>query len=47
MTKGSIQPDSDNVMSGNRISVKASDLNQEFDVIKEQLENIVADYSMD
>ena len=39
-----IQPDSDYVMSGNRISVKTIDLNQEFNVIKDQLDFIVSEY---
>lgn len=42
-TDAEIQPDSDYVMSGNRISVKTLDLNQEFDVIKEQMDIIVAE----
>ena len=42
-TDSEIQPDSDYVMSGNRISVKTLDLNQEFDVIKEQMDIIVAE----
>ena len=40
-TTDRIQPDSDYVMSGNKISVKTLDLNQEFSVIKEQLDIIV------
>ena len=40
-TTSDIQPDSDYVMSGNRISVKTLDLNQDFEVIKNQLEFIV------
>ena len=43
-TNESIQPDSDYVMSGNMISVKTLDLNQEFNVIKEQLDGIILDY---
>ena len=43
-TSQSIQPDSDYVMSGNKISVKTLDLNQEFTVIKEQLDAVVYDY---
>ena len=39
-----IQPDSDYVMSGNRISVKNLDLNREFKEIKEQLDRIFEDY---
>ena len=38
------QPDHDYLMSGNRISVKTLDLNQDFDVIKKQLNSIVEDY---
>jgi 5-methylcytosine-specific restriction enzyme subunit McrC len=34
----------DYLMSGNRISVKTLDLNQDFDVIKKQLNSIVEDY---
>ena len=43
-TSGSIQPDSDYVMGGNKISVKTLDLNQEFNVIKNQLDFIVSEY---
>lgn len=43
-TASEIQPDSDYVMSGNRISVKTLDLNQEFSVIKYQLNKIILDY---
>ena len=43
-TNESIQPDSDYIMSGNKISVKTLDLNQEFDLIKEQLDDIVIRY---
>lgn len=39
-TTSEIQPDSDYVMSGNKISVKTLDLNQEFNVIKCQLDLI-------
>jgi 5-methylcytosine-specific restriction enzyme subunit McrC len=39
-TSSSIQPDSDYVLSGNRISVKNLDLNREFDAIQEQLDGI-------
>ena len=39
-TKASIQPDSEYVMSGSRISVKTLDLNQEFNEIKNQLDDI-------
>lgn len=39
-TNEAIQPDSDYVMSGNRISVKTLNMNQEFSVIKEQLDEI-------
>lgn len=44
MTNEGIQPDSDYVMSGNKISVKTLDLNQEFEIIKCQLDAIVEDY---
>lgn len=43
-TTESIQPDSDYVMSGNKISVKTLDLNQDFSEIKSQLDGIVVDY---
>ena len=43
-TSSEIQPDSDYVMSGNRISVKTLDLNQEFGAIKEQMDLIVDVY---
>ena len=43
-TTGSIQPDSDYVMSGNNISVKTLDLNQDFEIIKSQLDSIVVNY---
>ena len=43
-TNESIQPDSDYVMSGNRISVKSLDLNQDFEIIRLQLDDIVEDY---
>ena len=39
-----IQPDSDYVMSGNKISVKTLDLNQEFGIIRNQLDNIIINY---
>lgn len=39
-TTSEIQPDSDYVMSGNKISVKTLDLNQEFSVIQKQLDDI-------
>lgn len=42
-TNERIQPDSDYVMSGNRISVKTLDLNQDFEIIKNQLDKIVED----
>lgn len=44
MTNERIQPDSDYMMSGNKISVKTLDLNQEFSVIKERLDGIADDY---
>ena len=40
-TTSEIQPNSDYVMSGNKISVKTLDLNQDFKIIKNQLDNIV------
>lgn len=40
MTNERIQPDSDYVMSGNKISVKTLDLNQDFEIIKGQLDKI-------
>lgn len=43
-TNEGIQSDSDYVMSGNKISVKTLDLNQEFHVIKSQLDEIVKEY---
>ena len=43
-TKATIQPDSEYVMSGNNISVKTLDLNQEFDAIKKQLNDVVNEY---
>ena len=43
-TNESVQPDSNYVMSGNKISVKNLDLNQDFEVIKNQLDRIVEDY---
>ena len=44
MTNERIRPDSDYVMSGNKICVKTLDLGQDFEVIKEQLDGIVEDY---
>ena len=43
-TDEEIQPDQDYMMSGNRISVKTLDLNQEFSKIKEQLDAIIVEY---
>ena len=43
-TSDSIQPDSDYLMSGNKISVKTLDLNQKFSVIRNQLDMIISDY---
>ena len=40
-TSSEIQPDSDYVMSGNRISVKTLDLNHDFEIIRNQLDGIV------
>ena len=42
MTNERIQPDSDYLMSGNKIYVKTLDLNQEFNVIRNQLDNILS-----
>ena len=42
-TTSEIQPDSDYVMSGNRISVKTLDLNQNFEKIRNQLDSIIYD----
>ena len=44
MTSDSIQPDSDYVMSGNKISVKTLDLNHEFGIIRNQLDSIIINY---
>ncbi len=44
MTNENIQPDSDYVMSGNKISVKTLDLNQDFEMIKQQLDKIATDF---
>ena len=46
MTNESIQPYSDYVMSGNRISVTL-DLNQDFEIIKKKLDNIVELFLVD
>lgn len=40
-TTESIQPDNDYLMSGNKISVKTLDLNQDFSKIKNQLDSII------
>lgn len=40
-TQESVAPDMDAVFSGNRIMVKTLDLNKDFDLIKQQLDNIV------
>jgi len=45
-TNADIQPDSDYVMSGNKISVKTLDLNQEFSEIKYQLDKLILEYFM-
>ena len=42
-TSLTIQPDNDYLMSGNKISVKTLDLNQDFAMIKKQLDNILID----
>ena len=39
-TADEIQPDGDFSMSGNKISVKTLDLNQPFEIISKQLDNI-------
>ncbi|WP_296858798.1 5-methylcytosine-specific restriction endonuclease system specificity protein McrC [uncultured Methanobrevibacter sp.] len=44
MTDDGIQPDSDYIMSGNKISVKTLNLNQNFSEIKNQLDKIVDVY---
>lgn len=46
-TNESIQPDSDYVMSGNKISVKTLDLNQEFGEIQRQLDDIAFGLQLD
>jgi 5-methylcytosine-specific restriction enzyme subunit McrC len=43
-TDEQIQPDGDYRMSGNRISVKTLDLNQEFSGIADQLNGIVIQF---
>ena len=43
-TNERIQPDSEYVMGGSRISVKTLDLNQDFEVIKQQLDEVVNEY---
>jgi len=43
-TTSEIQPDSDYVMSGNKMGVKTSDLNYDFEVIKKQLDGIANGY---
>lgn len=43
-TRDEVQPDQDYSMSGNKISVKTLDLNQDFDAIKKQLDDIVDVY---
>lgn len=43
-TRDEVQPDQDYSMSGNKISVKTLDLNQDFDAIKKQLDDIVEVY---
>lgn len=43
-TNDDIQPDSDYVMSGSKISVKNLDLNQEFSEIKYQLDKLILEY---
>lgn len=43
-TDDDIQPDNEYMMSGNKISVKTLDLNQEFNLIKKQLDNIIIEF---
>ena len=43
-TDEAIQPDNSYMMSGNKISVKTLDLNQNFSVIAAQLNSIVKDH---
>lgn len=43
-TENQLQPDADYLMSGNRISVKTLDLNQPFNKIKQQLDDIIINY---
>lgn len=43
-TNDAIQPDSDYVISGNKISIKTLDLNQDFEKIRNKLDNIVLEY---
>jgi 5-methylcytosine-specific restriction enzyme subunit McrC len=43
-TNESIQPDNEYMMSGNKILVKTLDLNQEFNMIKKQLDGIIQKY---
>ena len=44
MTNENIQPNSEYMMSGNKISVKTLNLNQNFELIKAQLDDIVNNY---
>lgn len=44
MTDEKIQPDNDYIMSGNKISVKTLNLNQNFVSIKKQLDDIIIQY---
>lgn len=44
MTNENIQPNSEYMMSGNKISVKTLNLNQNFELIKAQLDEIVNNY---
>ena len=43
-TNADIQPNNEYVISGNRIAVKTLDLNQDFEMIKKELDSIVVDY---
>lgn len=44
MTNENIQPNSEYMMGGNKISVKTLNLNQNFELIKAQLDEIVNNY---
>ncbi|WP_408893337.1 hypothetical protein [Methanobrevibacter gottschalkii] len=44
-TNENIQPDSDYMMSGNKISMKTPDPNHDFEMIKQQLDKIATDFT--